>query len=465
LAGIQLSGLASGLDTEGLISGLLSIERIPRTRLTLQQAAVRAREEGLNQVRDKLSALKTASDALSSVLTWSPIQTAEVNDPTKASVRVTGGAAPGGYTINVTALATAAQSTYNFQVRATDRTVSLNGQSLLIEGNSTIDDVVAKVNADDKYGVYAVKTGLPGSEQLVLASRTTGSASAITLTGGGGQVTLASSRAGTNALYTVNGGAQQSSPKNLLSGTSGATYFVSGTEITLKSTGSFTVNINPPAIDKSQVESKVKAFVDAYNSAMDLMKAKTSEKRVPGAATESDARKGALWADGSVRSVMDSLRFVTSTHKQSGNSVDFDQLAELGISTGDSTGSGTFSQDAVAGKLKLDTAKLTAAIEAKPQDVQRLLGGITGTNGFAQALTGALDPYTRAGGVFASRVEAATSEIKRLDDSLARMDDRLSRKEESLRKMFTALEVALSRSQAQSSAMASQLAGLASNNE
>jgi flagellar hook-associated protein 2 len=463
LAGIQLSGLASGLDTEGLISGLMSIERIPRTRITLQQAAIRAREEGLNQVRDKLTALKTASDALSSVLTWSPVQTADVNDPTKASIRLTGGAAPGGYTINVTQLATAAQSTYNFQERANDRTVTLNGTALLIEGGSTIDDVVAKINADDAYGVYAVKTGAAGSEQLVLASRTTGSASSISLTGGGGQVSLASSRAGTNALYTVNGGTQQSSPKNLISGTSGATYFVSGAEITLKSTGTFTANVNPPAVDKSQVESKVKAFVDAYNSAMDLMRSKTSEKRVPGAATESDARKGALWADGSIRSVMDSLRFVTSTHKQTGNGADFDQLAELGISTGDSTGSGTFSQDAVAGKLKLDTAKLTAALESNPLEVQRLLGGITGTNGFAQALNGALDPYTRAGGVFAGRVEAATSEIKRLGDSLLRMDDRLSRKEESLRKMFTALEVALSRSQAQSSAMASQLAGLASN--
>ena len=75
MAGIQLSGLSSGLDTESLIQGLMSVERAPRARITLQQSALHARQEGLQAVEDKLKALKLASDDLGSFLTWNPVQT------------------------------------------------------------------------------------------------------------------------------------------------------------------------------------------------------------------------------------------------------------------------------------------------------------------------------------------------------------------------------------------------------
>jgi flagellar capping protein FliD len=34
MAGIQLSGLVSGLDTQSIISQLMAVERQPRTRIT-----------------------------------------------------------------------------------------------------------------------------------------------------------------------------------------------------------------------------------------------------------------------------------------------------------------------------------------------------------------------------------------------------------------------------------------------
>jgi flagellar hook-associated protein 2 len=463
VAGIQLSGLASGLDTESLITSLLSIERLPRTRLTLQQAAARAREESLTQIRDRLTSLKTATDALSSAATWAPVQTASVTDATKASARVTSGVGPGAYTVNVTAMATAEQRTFTYTAKGSDQTYTLNGKALTITGNEALSSVVSRLNADTGYGVYAVES----NGKLVLASRTTGTAGAISMSGGGANVLtedVALRKPGTNAAFTIDG-AGYTSTSNTISSTSGATGFIFGVELSLKSTGSFTVNVSPPAVDKAQVESKVKAFVDAYNSAMDLMRSKTSEKRVAGASNDADARKGALWADGTVRSVMDRLRFAVSTHQQAGNSTAYDELAEIGISTGDATGSSTFSQDAVNGKLVLDTKKLTDALEANPTEVQRLLGAITGENGFAQALNTSLTPYTQAAGIFDERITAAKGALTRLDESLVRMDERLGRKEESLRKMFTALEVALQRSQSQGAALAARLASLSSSND
>ena len=461
MAGIQLSGLASGLDTEALVTQLLSIERLPRTRLTLQQSAARAREDALKQISDKLKSLKTAAEGLSSVATWAPTQTATVNDTAKASTRVTGGAGPGAYAVNVTTLATADQRTYTYSPNGSTRTYTLNGKTLTINPNEPIADLVTKINNDTTFGVYAVESG----GKLVLASRTTGTAGSIVMSGGSGntlQEDTALRKAPTNAAYTIDGVSYTSS-SNTISNTSGATGFIFGVELTLKSTGAFTVNVSPPATDKAAVETKVKAFVDAYNAAFDLMKAKTTEKRVAGATNEADAKKGALWADGTVRTVMDSMRFALTTHKQAGNSTTYDELAEIGVSTGDPT-SGTFSQDSVDGRLKYDSARFNAAFDANPQEVQRLLGALTGTDGFAQKLTAALKPYTDTAGVFDERVTAAQSQISRLDDSLKRMDERLTRKEESLRKMFTALEVALQRSNAQSASMASSLAALSSNN-
>src|SRR4051812_18349397 len=109
MAGIQLSGLASGMDTEGMITQLMAIERQPRLRLALQQAAARARQDALQSIDTKLDAVRTAASDLGSLLTWTLKQTASVSDATKASATVTGGVGPGIYSLAVTRLATAEQ--------------------------------------------------------------------------------------------------------------------------------------------------------------------------------------------------------------------------------------------------------------------------------------------------------------------------------------------------------------------
>src|SRR3954451_24582102 len=102
MAGIQLSGLSAGLDTETLISGLMSVERAPRARILLQQATAKARQDGLQAVEDKLKALKLASDDLASTLTWNLAQKATSSDATKGTASLVGGAAPGTYPVYVT---------------------------------------------------------------------------------------------------------------------------------------------------------------------------------------------------------------------------------------------------------------------------------------------------------------------------------------------------------------------------
>ena len=448
MAGIQLSGLASGLDTQSLIAGLMQVEAAPRQKLVLNQSAVQARKDALQQVSDKLNALKLASDNLASAATWAPVQTVTASDPTKATTRMISGAGPGSYQVNVTSLASAEQRTYSYTAQTADQTYTLGGKTLTITAGESVDAIAAAINADSTYGAYAVNAG----GNLVLASRTTGTdpSAAINLvpSGGANALTQTSMKAATDAAYTIDG-TSYTSHTNTISSASGSTGFVFGVEMSLTGTGAFTVNVSPPAIDKNAVNTAVKAFVDAYNSAVDLMQSKVSEKRVPNAATTADAQKGALWSDDRVDDALEQLRQTISDYVQPGNNSLFDQLSEIGISTGAASGSGAFSQDSVNGKLELDTNALDAALDSNPSDVQNMLGGTIGTSGFSQAFSNAVNPYVEPGGVFAGRIDAATSEIQDYTDQIADMDERLSMKQQQLQDMFTNMELALQKTKSQ----------------
>src|SRR5947208_331974 len=87
-------------------------------------------------------------------------------------------------------------------------------------------------------------------------------------------------KAGKDAAYNIDG-TDYTSHTNTISSASGATGFVFGVELNLTGAGSFTVSVSPPSVDKNAVISAAKSFVDAYNSAVDLMQSKVNEKRVP----------------------------------------------------------------------------------------------------------------------------------------------------------------------------------------
>jgi flagellar hook-associated protein 2 len=463
MAGIQLSGLASGMDTEGMIAQLMAIERLPRQRLTFQQAAVKARQEGLQNIDTKLKALKTAADALASAATWAPTQSVSVNDATRLSARITGPSGPGGYELDINRLATTEQRTYAYTPPAGAETLTIGSWSAQIAAGTTSDALAAQINADAESPVFAVALD---ADTVIFSGKQTGVG--FTATAGSLVEDPLLAKTAQTARYRLDNRPSSTtwftSNSNTISATTAGVApdgFIPGVEFTLKSTGNNQfVNVTEPAPDKTVLADKVKAFVEAYNAAMDTMRVAVQEKRVPGATTETDARKGALFADPTVRNIMDSLRGVASEFKGTTGSTSYDELFEIGISTGASTGSGTFSQDAVDGKLVLDSAKLTAALEANPLAVQKLLGAVTGTPGFSQAFGDRVTPYSQAGGIVAQRLEAAGSEITRLGDSLLRMDERLARKEESLRKMFSNLEIALQRSQSQSADLLARLGSL-----
>jgi flagellar hook-associated protein 2 len=448
VTGIQLSGLASGLDTDAIITQLMSIEAQPRTRVARQQVAIQARQDSLRQIDTKLTSLKLAASDLRSIALWSPSQSVSSGDQSVLTARQLAGAAPGGYPVTVSTLASADARTYTWNAGggALDISYKVNGvdnaKSFDLTGQ-TLDQAVATINGASDSPVWAVNVG----GKLSLSRRETGDHAAWGFDASGAAIGAAtSSRDGTDASYSVYGDAT-----TYTSHTNVATAGLPGLELTLKSVGTTTVTVSAPAADPDALASKIKAFVSAYNDAVDLVRGKLTEKRVADPQSDADAKLGTLFGDPTLGGLLSKMR---QTISEAG-------LDQLGI-TVPATGTAT-NPDALAGKLTFDQATFDEAWAADPLGVKAKLGSPEAP-GFAQDFEADLDPFTRAGdGLLDARVSDADRELSYVKDTLDRIDQRLQSKEDLLRKQFTALEDALSRSQSQSSDLAGQLASLSAN--
>jgi flagellar hook-associated protein 2 len=448
MAGIQVGGLASGMDTETIISQLMSIEQVPRNRAARQQVTVQARQDALRAIDAKLTSLRLAAGDLRSAALWSPTQTITSGTEGVLTARPLAGAAPGGYTVGVTSLASADSRTYQWNAGGGNLTVDYKAgagplsKTFDLTGK-TLDDAVSTINADDSSPVWAVNVG----GKLSLSRRETGDHATwgfdVNAASSPAVGALTGSREGADAAYTIAGDAT-----TYTSHTNVASDGLPGVELTFKALGTSTVTVSAPSAKPADVAAKLKAFVTAYNDAVDLVRGKLTEKRVVNPQNDADAKQGALFGDPSLSGVLTTLRQTISGAGLDG----------LGVKVA-ATGSGN-SPDALAGKLTFDQSAFDAAWAASPADVQTKLGSSTAA-GFGQAFEAVLDPITRSGdGLLDQRVGDADRELTYIKANLATIDLRLQTKEDRLRKQFTAMESALQASQSASASLASQLAQL-----
>jgi len=461
-ASVYLSGMASGLDTQSIISQLMSLEQNKVTAVKMRQVGVQAHKDDLSAIKAKLDAFKNAAAALSDTATWKASQTTTSSAPTKVEATLIGGAGIGGHTIQVDRLASSSQRGYAFTspaaagsfkiAYANDPTSSV---TIDVAAGATAADVAATINGKSAAPVFAlvIKDPLSGEDRLVLSARKTGKDSEFTLDATGFSGTFDEKaeyeRVGDtlNASYRLDGSATAiSSETNVVDNA------LAGVRLTLKgvTTAPETIAVGEPTVDTAAVKTKVKAFVDAYNAVVSLARSEVTEKTVPDATTTTDATKGQLFGDTGLLTMLSSLR-IRMGDRLTGLS-GIDELADLGIAVPKSTGSS--SQDAKDGKLAIDDAKLTDALAADPGKVRDLFKGFTdGLNTFIKSQTG-------TSGVLDMRDKSADSEIKRITAQADLAETRIQAKEKRLKAQFAAMETALLNSQTQSAWLAGQLSSL-----
>jgi flagellar hook-associated protein 2 len=457
-----LSGLASGVDTSGIVDQLIDLERQANARLGRRKVAVQARQTGLKDIAAKLAALKSAAQELNSATTWAPKQTLESSDPTRVAVTLLGGAGIGGTTIGVDRLAASAQRGYDWTPNAQAGTLELHYDdddqtskvTVDVKANATAADVAAAINAKGGAPVFASVIADPvnGEERLVLSARKTGRDSGFVVNAAGlqaGQLTedgtYERSGQALDAAYRVNGSAT-----TLYSQTNTVDNAIPGVRLTLKgvTAAPASVTVGAPAVDHEVVKTKVKAFVDAYNAVVTTTRGKLSEKSVADASTSADAAKGQLFGDTGLLSMLSSLRSRMGERLVG----DVNDLADIGIAV--PKASGATSQDAKDGKLAIDDAKLTAALNADSSKVRDLF------TSFGAGLDAYIRKQTGGTGVLDSRQKSADGEIRRIADQVTRAEERLAAKEKRLKAQFAAMESALLNAQSQGSWLAGQLAAL-----
>jgi flagellar hook-associated protein 2 len=469
MSSMSISGLASGLDTQSIIEQLMAIERQPRNQLDVKQSTIELRTSLLKGFQTQLRAVQTAAADLRSATLFTQTQAVESSDPTKIAVAGTGGAGVGGYQLEVTQLANSAQRTYGFRAPAADGAITIDGHATNVRAGATAQEVATAINADRAATVYAAATN---DGTLVLSSRTTGDTGSgfIAVSDGTGSLTEQPARArqGRDAIYTLGGVTQTSRANVVTDAVAGVTLTFRGVTTT---SGPVTVSVGAPGADLDAIQRKLQAFVDAYNTAVDTIRAKLNEKAVPdprsaqeikdGVAdsrTSAQRQAGLLFGDTQLQGILTQLRQSIYT-PVAGLPEGMDSLADLGISTG--AAAGTTSADTLAGRLTIDRDKLSAALASDPLGVRDLLAGADGVGGWARSFESLLDNATRSDGLLDVRIDGADRELALLKNQMDSMDQRLALREASLQRQFTALEVAMSKSQQQSEWLTGQLAGLA----
>jgi flagellar hook-associated protein 2 len=442
MSGLALGGLASGMDTETIITQLMDVERQPRTRMALQDTREQARQTALRDLSTRLGAVRDAATALKSAATWVNTQTLTSSDAAKVAVSAPGSAAPGTHRIEVSQLAVTAQHAFTYAASTSAQSLTITPQdpaidpfTLAVDPDADAATVAAAINADDEAPVKAMVAG----GKLVLTSRTSGKAGDFTVDASPLlSAAPAYDRAGLDAKYSVDGVAQPDSPTNVVKDA------ILGVQLTFKATttatGPVAVEVGDPGSSVEAVKAKVQAFVTAYNSAADYIRGKLAEKPIKDPTTTTEASKGLFYGDTMLSGALAAMRM------QIGG------LSDVGISTGAVSGTGTFSADAVAGRLQIDDTKLTEAL-AKDPDAMR-----TRLQSLGERLSAVVAPV--AGDAVDERLHGVEATRKRLADAMAAADVRLANRETRLRAQFTAMETALAASQAAQSQLQAQLGAL-----
>jgi flagellar hook-associated protein 2 len=445
---LQITGLASGLDTNSIISALIAIDKQPITALQNQSSGLSATNTQLSSVQTALQQLSASAKALGSASLFTNSQTATSTNSTLVSATATTGtgAVIGSYQVGVTNLASSAQRTFSFTSPTAADTVTIDGQQVSLNANASAQDLVNAVNSNSNLDVWATATD---SGTVVFSNRATGDTGTnyIQVSDTSGSLTeqTALAQQGTNAQYTINGVAHSSASDTITNGIAGVTLSLNGLTTT---SGTVTVNVSPPAPNSQSIQTAVQAFVTSYNQVISQIQTQLSTHP-----SKSDPTVGTLFGDPALRDVLNNMRQAMYA-SGSGLPQSMSSMLNIGVSTGAASGSALPSQNAINGDLSLDAATLTRALTSNPGGVAAML------KSWSQSFSGIVDTESQVGGTLDTRIQGDNRQISDISSRIQTMQETLNAKQTALQAQFAALEATLSQNQSTASWLTSQISAL-----
>ncbi len=194
-SGINFSGLASGLDTNSIISQLVNLERGAATRLQRRQAQLEVQRGAYGQFRSQMQALNTAINSFNFTGAFDPTQ-ATSSDTAAIGISSTAGAPEGIYKLKVTQLASAHKISSRALANPTSDLgfagdLKINGKTITVGATDSLNEIAAEINSADANVQASVVNGGTNKAYLTLTSKESGLENAIDLSANTGLTSVA----------------------------------------------------------------------------------------------------------------------------------------------------------------------------------------------------------------------------------------------------------------------------------
>lgn len=466
---VDTSSISSGgINVDAIVSGLMTIERLPLDQLTKKQTSYQSKITALGTFQSKVDALQTAAKSLgsSSTSTLASFKTTS-SDSSILSATAASTAVAGTYSLSVTSLAesqklvaagqtsstatigtgTATIVTFDFGTISggtltngvyTGASFTPNGTTGTVQIDSTnntlqgIRDAINNANLGVTASIVNDGSGTP--YRLAIASNSTGIESSVRISTDGAEASitslLAHDPAGTqnlaetvtasNAQFSVNG-------INITKTSNVVTDAIDGVTLTLKQLTASPVSLAVQR-DTEGVSAAASALVTAYNDLYSAMKNTTAYKS-----------GSALAGDRTLQSLQIQMREIAATAVGSGN---LNNLYEVGI---------TFKSD---GTMQLDSTKLSDAMASSFDDVAALFNS---TNGFATRFEAWAKGVAGSGGTFENQTTSWNNSLKQLATQIDSMEVRMKSLESMYRQQYSSLNSLLASMQSTSAYLSQQL--------
>jgi len=495
---MRISGLASGMDTEKMVTDLMNAHRIPLDKITQKKQYLEWQLDDYRSTNRQLFDFSKSTFDTMILSTSFAAKTVNISSPNDVAIRNMGSTSDFSGTIQIHQLAknAAMQSTGSVIASEADLTKSLKvlkptltvpssitikavkadgtfdnvGYELKLTEESTLKSVLDDINKNS--GVTAFYDSHTG--KVAFTAKNAGDVIAgneIEFSGNYGFLKveqnnvlaaseldgkLSSGTAGQNADITINGLRTQRSSN---------TFQVSGFEFSLKQVTTGTPITFNSAPDTDKIFDSVVKYVDQYNKLIEDLNKQIREPKYrdfqPLSAeqrkemNEKDielwdekAKSGTLRRDPTISSMLTQMRTALM------GTVDGATLKSLGIST---------SNDYTAnGKLVINETELKKAISDDPNKVHEMFSkddANVDNQGFARRLRTIVDNTQTSIAQRAGKTGAVNDtfslgrSLKEMNSQIERFEERLKMMENRYWKQFTAMETAISRANSQSASL------------
>jgi flagellar hook-associated protein 2 len=459
---ISVGGLMSGLDTNGIIEQMLSIQQRPILSLQRNEAEYQVKLSTYGNFKSLLTGLKSSMEALDSENDLIRF-TAQSGDTGLFTVSADETATAGNYNITVSQMADVHKLTSVAFAEAEavgEGTIHLSlgvadAVDIAISDTDTIQDVADAINDADA-GVNAAVIFDGTDYYLTLTGEETGADQVIDLTvtdtdldnidafglsrlvyDEGVTTNMTNTQSAADAIITVDGVADIQRSTNVIDDV------IEGVTLTLASAPDAPDNTTSLSITRNTgtASQAIATFVSKYNNVLDFIA--TQQKYDP---ATGDA--GLLLGDATTNTIRNNLKsLATGTISSTG---DIDNLTDLGIA---------FNED---GRLEVDSDQLGDALKNNFDDVIQFFSrNDEEAEGFAIKTLDFLDTVLKdTTGTLAARTKGIQSTIGDLQDQVETMEMRNAAWEERTRAQFNSLELLLAQYQSTGDYLTQQIMGM-----